>query len=231
MYLAAANSENNLNPSLFSSISFLASNFSNNTGNSTDWSITLPASLEDGDIGIIYTTVDQSRADDPSTHPPTGWTIIGSTVGVGSEYPECWVYAKILTAAESSVSVTITGQVSDSHSTAVIVFRGNVAISSFSTAQDFNSQDGPSSLSALDTDPSGETDAITLCLAYSCGRPLTPQYPTLTSSPTEDGQEASPATGQRISYHIFNGSGHTAIDNSVTDTGRQVGVGFYLNLS
>lgn len=218
-------------PPPLTSVSFFASNFDNNTASSTNWSITLPASIQDGDLGILYTTVDQNRSDNPTTHPPTGWTILGSTVGVDAEYPESWVYGKILESSESSTTVTITGQVSAPHSTAVIVFRGDQKILSFGTAQDFNSQDGASALTLCDTDPSGETTAISLCLAYSCGRPITPQYPTLTSSPTQDGQEASAGTGQRISYHIFNGSGHTAINNSVTDTGRQVGIAFYLNLT
>lgn len=85
-----------------------------------DPSLTLPAGLQDGDLGILRI----STANTGAMTLPSGWTQIGTTHTSGSVLASRTLY-KSLTAAESSTAVTATLSATK-WTTACIVLRGAV---------------------------------------------------------------------------------------------------------
>lgn len=77
------------------------------TNTSSTTSITLPATIQDGDIGILFNGADNASTTAPSAVNPSGWTNVINSSQTTTNALRITAYYKVLTAAEASTTITV----------------------------------------------------------------------------------------------------------------------------
>jgi hypothetical protein len=164
-------------------------------------SITVPASVQDNDFGILVDIAYNDAGATPSAVTPANWTNRHSnTDSSGSIRSVLLVHSKVLTTAEASGSVTGMNDVAEEK--VMLVFRPSRAIVS-STFSSFNSQIDPSNPTPQTVSASGQSSPlIVIGLSYGVGS--TGAF--TTALPAFGATVATGTADLLVGYKIYNSS-------------------------
>lgn len=197
-------------------ISFIASATSNAA------SVTAPATIDAGDLLVLMDAA-KSLIGIPTTVVPSGFTSLVNLSG--NSFGKTIWSAKIALGTEDGASITgMDGASADDK--VLMQFRGNVAISAFSTAQSPVGSAGEGDPGGVTITASGGVVPLIAFAGYSSLAAISPR----TFSPAADA-EISSGTGGYAKYKIYNSSpANISIDMDDEDDFNALN-GFYINLS
>lgn len=165
-------------------------------------SVTLPATVENGDLGILIDFAAGSPV--PTEVTPTGWTNIKSVLGGYASAHRGMISYKILTAAEASTSVTgMNGNLENGKSLLVFASPGLTAVTPSSTVNLTMITGNPGSQTVLaGTSGTAPLVVIGICAEYTSLRAFS------TASPAFDAEVTNNVDTYyiRVGYKIYNTS-------------------------
>ena len=182
-------------PGSVSSITFHASATADAT------TITIPATVQDGDFAVLFDFAGGSSA--PSDVTPSGWTSNANLAGLisGGLSWRSRISYRILTAALAGTSVTGMASGGSTAAKVMLVFRPNVAASTLTLGDPATG--ATSGNPASQTLTSGSGAAPLVALGFAAAYNNSPTFST--ASPAFGGEVAS-GTVTRAGYKIYNSS-------------------------
>lgn len=215
-------------------ITFVASavvQASNTNGTST--SVTLPASIQENDIIVVFCETGTSNsATAPTQTTPTGYTLIDSAVASNTPQADAGrsnLYHKIAVSSDAGATLTITHGTSNFRATIVAVFRASPQSYPIINIRSINSY-GVTTTTTQAANPPNQTVTSSSGVAPLIVFGAYSNYATRTFTPTQDGDITSTNT-RSLRYKIYNSS---PVDVTVgsTTTGTVVTMqSFYMEIS
>jgi len=112
------------------SFTHVGASYERSKTNTSTKTFTPPSGTQAGDLLILATFIDNNLS---ITTPPSGWTEIGNTADLGSNFPEGYSYYQIYNGTDSSWTATWSG--SDTSAGIVVAFRPDNPITTATVVQ------------------------------------------------------------------------------------------------
>jgi len=177
--------------------------------------ITVPAGVRNGDVGILLDAASNTGST-PASVTPSGWT----KVQENSNFPQRQIFSvKVLTASDAGA--TVTGMSAFNEDKTLLVLRPDIPAATLTTAS-VNGQATSSAPTNQTVTASAGAVPLVVVAGYTSGTL------SLTFSPTQDGTVST--TYQQLRYKIYNSS-PADVTVGMSDGGNNAMQSFYLQVS
>ena len=196
------------------SISFVSSAiYSVNASTGTSSPVTLPATIQENDIIVVYcTTGDSNTSTPPTQNTPSGYTLIdtASAGNVGAADAErAHLYYKVAVSGDAGATLTITSSSSNYRAICVGVFRTTKGSAPTITNASINSAGGTANLANQTVTAGSGVAPLIVFAAYV-------NTSTRTFTPAQDG-DITTANTRVLRYKIYNSSpANTTVGSTIS---------------